>query len=466
MKPEIDKLVDQGILQCCKVSPNARYFENYIFPKIKENGKVRIIFDMKNLDRKLTFKTFKNMKLADLFPYLHSCSFACRLDLTSAYYHISIAESCKKFLAFKFENKIYMWNAMPFGLSEAPYLFSKLMECVVTNLRVKFNLIIMFYLDDIIILDHSLESCKKAVKLAIEFITSLGLTINFDKSVVSPVQVITFLGVKLDLINKTIAPSEENANKCILKTVNFLERSKANRTCFKSLIGTLNFSASFTWFGRNALKDLAKFNSIFRTPKWKHIPRVVKHLLKAWTEKEHYTDVPIPKTNPDVILFTDASAKGWGGMFVIGHLNIPINGIWDTTERKYTMNSLETLAILKALQKAPESIANGSIHILSDNTIAVASIRQGGSTRFQIRQKIVGKILKIMKERKITVTISHLKGSLNVSADALSRSSTSLPTEATLSEERYVTLCWNLGIEPQVDLFAIRGTRSADFFHT
>ena len=70
---------------------------------------------------------------------------------------------------------------MPFGLSEAPYLFSKLMECVVTNLRVKFNLIIMFYLDDII-LDHSLESCKKAVKLVIKFITSLGLTINFDES--------------------------------------------------------------------------------------------------------------------------------------------------------------------------------------------------------------------------------------------------------------------------------------------
>ena len=139
LKPAIDKLLDLGILSCCNVSnPKHKYFENYIFPRIKPNGDVRIIFYMKNLNREVRFKTFKNMKISDLFPYLHSCNFACRLDLSNAYYHLSIAEEHRKFLAFKFNKQTYVWNAMPFGLSEAPYLFSKLMECVVTNLRIKF----------------------------------------------------------------------------------------------------------------------------------------------------------------------------------------------------------------------------------------------------------------------------------------------------------------------------------------
>ena len=189
LRPEIQKLLDLGILKSCEVSNFSRYYENYIFPRLKPNGKVRIIFDMKSLNEKLTFKTFKNMKISDLYPYFHDNFYACRLDLSNAYYHLSIAESCKKYLAFKFDNKVYTWNAMPFGLSEAPYLFSKVMECVVTNLRIKFNLIIMFYLDDILILDKTYESCKRAIQIAIDFIVSLGMCINLENSISDPVQV-------------------------------------------------------------------------------------------------------------------------------------------------------------------------------------------------------------------------------------------------------------------------------------
>ena len=53
---------------------------------------------MKALNRELkfkTFKTFKNCILSDIFPYAHSCSYACCLDLTNAYYHLGIADSWK-----------------------------------------------------------------------------------------------------------------------------------------------------------------------------------------------------------------------------------------------------------------------------------------------------------------------------------------------------------------------------------
>ena len=455
LKPEIDKLVEQGILHCCKVSTSykTRYFENYIFPRIKPNGDVRIIFDMKLLNKELVFKTFKNMKLSDLYPYLHSCSYACRLDLTSAYYHLGVSESCKNFLSFKFDNHIYTWNAMPFGLSEAPYLFSKMMECVVTNLRVKYKLIILFYLDDILILDCSFEACRNAIITAIDFISSLGITINCEKSVITPVQIITFLGVKLDLVNKTMSPSPDNVNKCILKTQNFLKRPRANRTCFKSLIGSLNFSANFTWSGRNDLKNLAKFHSLFRNHQWVPIPRLVKKLLEIWTVKDFYADIPVPKAIPDVILFTDASLKGWGGVFIIGESSFPVNGSWDHTEKSLTMNSLETLAILKAFQVCPQVVMNVAVHVLSDNTTAVSSVRRLGSTKFLARQQIISQLITLLKEKNISISIAHLKGSLNVCADALSRSVTSLLSEAILSQEKFATLCLKLGIKPQVDLF-------------
>ena len=464
LKPEIDTLLDLGILSCCEVSNFSRYYENYIFPRVKPNGKVRIIFDMKSLNQKLSFKTFKNMKLSDLYPYFHDNSYACRLDLSNAYYHLGIADSCKKFLAFNFDNKIYTWNAMPFGLSEAPYLFSKVMECIITNLRIRYNLIIMFYLDDILILEKSYEACKMAIQLAIQFISSLGMSINYEKSISDPVQVITFLGVTLDLVNKTMSPSSDNIEKCIQRSISFRNRVKANRKAFKSLIGTLNFSAHYTWTGRNEIKYLTSYLSLFRDLHWKVIPASLKSKLQVWTTVTHYGEIPIPKSYPDVVLFTDASSKGWGALFVIGDRSVPVRGEWSQEERSLTMNSLETLAILKAFQVIPQHLRNVNVHILSDNTTAVSSVNRLGSTKFPARQQILTKLVAILRKKVISVSIAHLAGSLNVSADALSRNVSSLPSEATLSKEKFAQLCSKAGILPEVDLFGSPWNKKCPLF--
>jgi hypothetical protein len=50
---------------------------------------------------------------------------------------IPIADSYKKYLRFEFNGTLYEFNSLPFGLSTAPYVFTKIMKQVVASLRAR-----------------------------------------------------------------------------------------------------------------------------------------------------------------------------------------------------------------------------------------------------------------------------------------------------------------------------------------
>ncbi|VDH98891.1 Hypothetical predicted protein [Mytilus galloprovincialis] len=72
-------------------------------------------------------------------------------DLRSAYHHVEIFESHKTYLGFTWvknrETKYYVFNVLPFGISTAGYIFTKVVRCIVKYLR-NSGLKIIMYLDD------------------------------------------------------------------------------------------------------------------------------------------------------------------------------------------------------------------------------------------------------------------------------------------------------------------------------
>lgn len=52
------------------------------------------------------------------------------LDLEDAYLLVPIFEGHRKFLRFQWRNKTYEFTALPFGLSTAPYIFTKILRPV------------------------------------------------------------------------------------------------------------------------------------------------------------------------------------------------------------------------------------------------------------------------------------------------------------------------------------------------
>ena len=56
-------------------------------------------------------------------------------DLKSGYHHVDIAKEHWKYLGFSWESRFYVFTVLPFGLSSACYIFTKLVRPLVRYWR-------------------------------------------------------------------------------------------------------------------------------------------------------------------------------------------------------------------------------------------------------------------------------------------------------------------------------------------
>lgn len=97
---------------------------------------------------------------------------------------------------------MYQFRCLAFGLSSAPWLFTKILKPIVTFLR-KLGLRLVINLDDILLLNANVEGAGKDYVLAVSLLEKCGFLINLGKSVGSPSQVIEYLGI---IINSRSLP--------------------------------------------------------------------------------------------------------------------------------------------------------------------------------------------------------------------------------------------------------------------
>ena len=111
-----------------------------------------------------------------------------------------------------FQGKVYQFKALPFGLSPAPWLFTKVVSEVKAMVHGR-GIQLHQFLDDWLGKAATLEECQRHALEVVKLVQSLGWIVNFPKSDLIPKQIFDFLGIHFNLVEFKVFPTEDNLKR-------------------------------------------------------------------------------------------------------------------------------------------------------------------------------------------------------------------------------------------------------------
>ncbi len=397
------------------------YSPYFIVPK--KSGGLRPILDLRVLNRALHRLPFKMLTPKRIFGCVRPQDWFAAMDLKDAYFHVSILPRHRPFLRFAFEGRAYQYKVLPFGPSLSPRVFTKVAEAALVPLREQ-GMRILNYLDDWLILAQSQDQLCEHRDMVLSHLSQLGLQVNWEKSKLSPVQRISFLGMELDSVSQTARLTQERAQSVLNCLNTFKNRTVAPLKQFQRLLGHMAAAAAVTPLGLLHMRPLQHWLH-GRVPRWAwqsgtlrvQVTPACRQTFTPWSDLSFLrAGVPLEQVSRHAVVYKDASAKGWGATFN-GHA---VSGVWTGPQLHWHINCLELLAVHLALNRLKRRLRGEHVLVRTDNTATVAYINRQGGLRFRRMSQLARHLLLWSRKHLRSLRAIHIPGLLNRTADELS----------------------------------------------
>ena len=185
VKSALEVLCQSGRVIRCVEPP---IVVNPLSVPVQANGKKRLILDLRYVNRHLQKKRIKYEDWKVTISYLEVGAYMFTFDLKSGYHHIEVATVHQCCLGFSWVDPVskrtqsYRFTVLPFGLSSAPHIFTKVLKPLVKHWRLNGARIALF-LDDGWGIASSRDECGSLSKTVKDDLLSAGFVSNDDKSV-------------------------------------------------------------------------------------------------------------------------------------------------------------------------------------------------------------------------------------------------------------------------------------------
>ena len=288
----------------------------------------------------------------------------------------------RRLLRFKWQGQTFQFNCLPFGLSSAPWVFTKTTRPVIATLRT-LGLRIIIYIDDILIMAETPTLAREHTAGLIFLLENLGFIINFPKSVLTPTQDLEFLGFTIDSSKLEIRLPGEKIKKVKQEAKKLLNLTEPQALDLSRLLGKLNHASQAIppapLFYRNLqqclLQALRSGGEEYSATV--NLTQDAQGELEWWLNHlNRWNGRFLLSREPDLTIETDASTTGWGALCQ----DVRTGGPWSKTERQMHINCLELLAATLAVKCFAKDKRNIRIHLRMDNTTALNYINKLGGT--------------------------------------------------------------------------------------
>ena len=467
-KPELEPLVyeqvsimlNKGAIERV-VPPYGEGFYSRVFVVPKSSGGWRPVIDLSSLNQYIRIPKFKMETVQSIAPALQDSRWAVTVDLSDAYFHVPIHPKARPYLRFVCRGTVFQFRALPFGLATAPFVFTWILRPFVRHLRAQ-GIFIHVYQDDWLVHHPDFRILQLQLQTVLDLARNLGFRVNYDKSQLTPVQSLQYLGVQINLRSQILQPPLSKCQDIQERVSRILNASPRPASEWNTLLGKLAFLSQVVPEGRLHCRQFqcnlrANWTFDWRKDRHKLIPlppSVVPH-LQWWLHLEHLLrGVPLAQPSPTLQLFTDASSEGWGAHL----LHLTASGLWSPVERNLHINSLEMLAVYKAVISFQQTLKNQTVMIASDNSTVLGYLRNQGGTKSALLLEQTYQFFQLAASINMTFFCRHIPGKKNILADQLSRRDQVIQTEWMLSAQVLEQL-WQRWSRPLIDAFATCLTR-------
>ena len=139
---------------------------------------IRVNFDGRSLNARMADYIYELPKISEVFEALAGAAIFSAIDIKDAFCTFPIHKEDRKYLAFTWQEKHYIWKGAPFGLKILSFQFQRIMRILLTTEASWARV----FIDDIIVYSRSVNDHLLHLKRVIMILTENNLKISLTKS--------------------------------------------------------------------------------------------------------------------------------------------------------------------------------------------------------------------------------------------------------------------------------------------
>ena len=174
VKTHLQEMLDLGAIR-----PSNSPWASAIVLVRKKDGRLRFCIDLRKLNNRTVKDAYSLPRIESILDSLGGAQIFSTLDLKAGYWQVEMAEECKAYTAFTCGPLgFYECDTMPFGTTNAPATFQRLMHDCLGELNMNWCIV---YLDDIIIFSDTKEEHLKRLEAVFQKLCAAGLKLKPSK---------------------------------------------------------------------------------------------------------------------------------------------------------------------------------------------------------------------------------------------------------------------------------------------
>lgn len=403
----------------------------------KPSSEPRFCIDFRKINLSTVKDSYPLPRVDESLDFLSRGKYISTLDLARGYWQVSVAPESRQKTAFISHKGLYQFKVMPFGLSNAPATFQRLMNSVLAGLI--YNCCVV-YLDDIVVASPTLEQHIEDLTVVLGRLADAGLSLKLGKC--------HFCKSSLRYLGYMVTPEGLSPDENKVSSIkDFPEPSSVKQV--RQFLGMTSYYRRFISEYAKIAEPIISLTRDGVPFMWDETCRTaLKHLKLCLTTAPVLV---LPDFEKPFAIHTDACDVGLGAALVqtddkgreraVAFASRTLH----KSERPYSTSEKECLGVIWALEHFRPYIEGSNVSVFTDHN----SLRW-----LMSRPSPSGRLARwCLRLQDFEFEVFHKPGSANSIPDALSRNPVEGPVEAVDLLPPYATVgSLNLRRQPQLIL--------------